>query len=102
MLGDLPPTERINARQALETLTYAEMAALSRMFDRWARERVGLSMEQSEKCARLARDYAAMAQFAGRLWEPTNLGPKVDAMQFAAREELAATGEHHGARGAAP
>jgi hypothetical protein len=87
---DAPATQIIDPRQAFETLSYAEMIALSKMFDRWAHHERSLSVEQRAKAASLSSDYAAVARIVGPQWTPVDPGPKVDVMQFAARIELGA------------
>ncbi|HYD12862.1 MAG TPA: hypothetical protein VEC11_08440 [Allosphingosinicella sp.] len=85
-----PPvvTHHVNVQQALETLDYDEMLALSSMFQRWALQEVSLNGEQRTKLMQWSADYEQIAAFAGSGWIASDPSAEPDAMAFTARLEL--------------
>lgn len=83
-----PDTQRIDARRAMETLDYAEMGALSKMYARWALDEPRLDSDQRTLLVELSSDYEYVATYCGAFWKASKPEYPPDAIAFAARLEL--------------
>lgn len=83
-------TNRVDARQAMQTLSYAEMVALAAVYTRWALEEPKLDGDQRTKLIESSSDYERIADFVGPLWRATEPGSPPNPLVFVARLELKA------------
>lgn len=83
-----PITRKVDVLQALETLDYSEMVALSEMFARWAMFEEKLDDLHRSGLAESALDYAMVAGYCGPEWRATNPEDPPDAIAFMARDAM--------------
>lgn len=81
-------TFRVDARRAMDTLSYAEMDALANMFTRWALTEQALGLDQRTKLIELSSDYEQIAAYCGDAWTATSPEDPPDALVFTARIEI--------------
>jgi hypothetical protein len=87
-----PDTYAVDVDQALETLDYQEMVALSEMFERWALTETKIDSERRTQLIQWSADYERIAEFCGSAWTATEPEEPPSAMPFIARIELRARG----------
>lgn len=88
-----PQTHRVNAKMARETLDYAEMLHLARMFERWAFNESSLTPDQATNCLLTAVDYEAIATWCGPNWKSSDPLKPVSLLPFIAAAEAKWTGQ---------
>lgn len=76
----------IDVEQAMATLSYAEMKALSGMFARWAVNEKGLDDRRRARLIEMAADYLYVADRCGPSWLPT--APVETPLSVIAKAEL--------------
>ena len=82
-----PQTHIVAVQQAMATLNYDEMLALSDMYERWVFTEERLTPEQRTRLIQLCADYERIAEYVGCDWTARDPGSGVDAIQFVARLE---------------
>ncbi|MBX3562474.1 MAG: hypothetical protein KF780_11760 [Sphingomonas sp.] len=82
-------THHVDVDQALATLDYREMVALSKMFERWALNEENITDERRTDLIKWSADYEALAAFAGSDWIATDPTEPPSLIVFMARRELA-------------
>lgn len=87
--GAKPLTHHVDVEQALATLDYREMAALSEMFERWALTEEKISDERRTDLIKWSADYEALAAFAGTDWVAADPTEPPGLIVFIAQRELA-------------
>ena len=88
----LPRTEQIDAHRALETLDYAEMVALSELFDSWALGEPDIDEQRRARLLAWSVDYAVLAEYCGPEWRASRRDDPPDLIAFIARQALRSNG----------
>lgn len=82
-----PRTHSIDVNQALDTLSFEEMVALGRMYERWALTEPNITPDQRTKLIEWSSDYERIAEYAGPGWEASLAQDGLDVVAFVARSE---------------
>lgn len=86
-----PRTHRVNVQLARDTLDYADMISLARMFERWAFDETRLTPDQATECLLSAVDYETIAAWCGPSWKSTDPAWPESLMPFIAKSEASWT-----------
>jgi len=82
-----PKTDEIDVDHALRTLSFNEMVALARMYERWALTEAKITSDQRTQLIRWSSDYELIAEYAGPHWEASLPQHGTDPVVFIARLE---------------
>jgi hypothetical protein len=87
-----PVTHGMDVDNALSTLSYREMIALARMFERWALTEEELDPARRARLIEMSSDCEAVAAYAGADWQAREPEPP-SLLAFMARKEIETLGE---------
>ncbi len=90
-LARLPRTHRVDILYAQTILDFADMVALSELFQRWAFEELDLDPNYRTALIQWASDYEAVAAFSGPSWIASGDHAADDPMRIVARAGRAAS-----------
>lgn len=83
-----PATYSVSVADAMDSLDYGEMLALSEMFERWALTETKVDDQHRTELMQWSIDYEAIAKFAGPSWQAAKPEATNGLIPFIARREL--------------